>query len=72
MTPPLQDGLVTFDDGAPNKVADMSRDVAAFLTWTAEPKMEDRKQTGFEAMIYLIALAGLLYALKRKVWSDIH
>jgi len=72
MTPPLTDGQVTFDDGAPNKVDDMAKDVAAFLTWTAEPKMEERKQTGFEVVIYLLILAGLLYALKRKVWADIH
>ena len=68
----LTDGSVTFDDGAPNKVDDMAKDVSAFLAWTAEPKMEERKQTGFEVMIYLLILAGLMYALKRKVWSDIH
>ena len=43
MAPPLADGQVTFDDGAPNKVDDMARDVSAFLAWTAEPKMEERK-----------------------------
>jgi len=68
----LTDGSVTFDDGAPNKVDDMAKDVSAFLAWTAEPKMEERKQTGFEVMIYLIILAGLLYAVKKKIWSNIH
>ena len=68
----LTDGSVTFDDGAPNKVEDMSKDVSAFLAWTAEPKMEERKQTGFEVMIYLIILAGLLYAVKKKIWANIH
>ncbi len=68
----LTDGSVTFDDGAPNKVDDMAKDVSAFLAWTAEPKMEERKQTGFEVMVYLLILAGLMYALKRKVWSAIH
>jgi ubiquinol-cytochrome c reductase cytochrome c1 subunit len=68
----LTDGAVTFDDGAPNKVDDMARDVSAFLAWTAEPKMEERKQTGFQVMIYLAVLAGLLYFLKRQVWRDIH
>ena len=72
MPAPLADGQVTFDDGAPNKVEDMAKDVSAFLAWTAEPKMEERKQTGFEVLIYLLILAGLMYALKRKVWSDIH
>lgn len=72
MPPPLTDGQVTFDDGAPNKVDDMARDVSAFLAWTAEPKMEERKKTGFEVMIYLVLLAGLLYAVKKKIWADIH
>lgn len=72
MTPPLADGQVAFDDGAPNKVDDMAKDVATFLAWTAEPKMEERKQTGLEVLIYLLILAGLLYAVKRKIWADIH
>ena len=72
MPPPLTDGQVTFDDGAPNKIDDMAKDVAAFLAWTAEPKMEERKQTGFEVLIYLAILAGLLYAVKKKVWADAH
>ena len=68
----LSDGLVKFDDGAPNKIDDEARDVAAFLAWTAEPKMEERKQTGFEVLIYLAILAGLLYAVKMKIWAAIH
>ncbi len=72
MPPPLSDGLVTYDDGAPNKVEDLARDVSAFLAWTAEPKMEERKQTGFEVVIYLAILAGLLYFVKRKIWRDLH
>jgi ubiquinol-cytochrome c reductase cytochrome c1 subunit len=71
MPPPLSDGQVTFDDGAPNTVDDMSRDVSAFLAWAAEPKMEARKQLGFQVMIYLLALAALLYLTKRKVWAAV-
>jgi ubiquinol-cytochrome c reductase cytochrome c1 subunit len=72
MPPPLSDGQVTFDDGAKNTVGDMARDVSAFLAWTAEPKMEERKQTGLMVMIYLAILAGLLYYVKQKVWRNIH
>ena len=71
MPPPLTDGQVTFDDGSPNKIEDEARDVSAFLAWTAEPKMEERKQTGFEVLIYLAVLAGLMYFVKKKVWSDV-
>jgi ubiquinol-cytochrome c reductase cytochrome c1 subunit len=72
MPAPLADGQVTFDDGAPNTVKDMAKDVSAFLAWTAEPKMEERKQTGFMVLIYLALLAGLLYLVKKKIWRDIH
>jgi ubiquinol-cytochrome c reductase cytochrome c1 subunit len=72
MPPPLADGQVTFDDGAPNTLADEARDVSAFLAWTAEPKMEERKQTGLMVLIYLAVLAGLLYFVKKKIWKDVH
>jgi len=72
MPPPLSDGQVTFDDGAPNTTDDMAKDVAAFLAWTAEPKMEERKQTGFMVIIYLVVLSAMLYLVKKKIWADVH
>ena len=72
MAPPLSDGQVEFDDGAPNTVDAMSRDVAAFLAWTAEPKMEERKRLGFQVLIYLGILSLLLYLVKKKIWADAH
>src|SRR5687768_9364259 len=71
MPPPLSDGQVAFDDGAPNTVADMARDVSAFLAWAAEPKMEARKALGFQVVIYLIVLAALLYICKERLWSRV-
>lgn len=72
MPPPLVEGQVDYEDGTPNTVEQMSEDVSAFLMWTAEPKMEQRKRLGFQVLLYLIALSGLLYFAKRKVWSDVH
>jgi cytochrome c1 len=72
MPPPLSDGQVDFDDGSPNTASDMAKDVSAFLAWTAEPKMEERKRTGFMVMIYLGILALLLYLVKKKIWADAH
>jgi len=72
MPPPLSDGQVTFDDGAPNTVDAMAQDVSAFLAWTAEPKMEERKRLGFMTMIYLAVLALLMYLVKKKIWADAH
>ncbi len=72
MGAPLLDEQVTFDDGAPNKVDDMARDVSAFLAFVADPNMETRKETGFMVMLYLAVLSVLLYFVKKKVWADQH
>ncbi|MEM6617030.1 MAG: cytochrome c1, partial [Pseudomonadota bacterium] len=45
--------------------------VAAYLMWAAEPKLEERKRIGFNVMLYLIFLTGLLYLTKRKLWAKI-
>ena len=72
MPPPLTDGQVTYDDGSPQTVEQYSKDVAAFLMWAAEPHLEQRKRIGFQVMIFLIVLSGLLYFTKKKVWADAH
>lgn len=71
MAPPIADGQVTFDDGAPNKIDDIARDVSAFLAWAAEPKMEERKSLGFAVVIYLAILAVLLFLVKQKIWAKV-
>lgn len=71
MPPPLSDGQVTYEDGTEASVDQMARDVAAFLMWTAEPKMMDRKQVGFVSVIFLIVLASLLYLTNKKLWWPI-
>jgi ubiquinol-cytochrome c reductase cytochrome b/c1 subunit len=72
MRPPLSDGQVTYDDGSPQTVQQYAKDIAAFLMWAAEPHMEQRKRIGFQVMIFLIVLSGLLYFTKKKVWHDVH
>ncbi|MET3666830.1 cytochrome c1 [Caulobacter sp. 1776] len=70
MAPPLKDGLVTFDDGTKSTLDQQAKDVSAFLMWAAEPKLEERKQTGFAVLIYLLLLSGLLYASYKTVWRN--
>ena len=71
MNPPLTDGQVEFADGAPNDVKHMAEDVAAFLMWTAEPKLDARKDTGFKAVLFLILLSSLLYLTNKRLWVGI-
>ena len=72
MPPPLSDKRVDYTDGSPTTVDQYGKDIAAFLMWAAEPKMEARKRIGFQVMIFLIVLSTLLYFTKKKVWADAH
>ena len=72
MPPPLSEGQVQYADGTEASVDQMARDVTTFLSWAAEPTMEQRKQTGLKAMLFLIVFTGLSYATMRKVWADAH
>jgi ubiquinol-cytochrome c reductase cytochrome c1 subunit len=72
MPPPLQDGRVTYADGTSATVEQEARDVTTFLTWAANPEMVQRKQIGWRAVLYLLLMTGLTYAVKRKVWSNVH
>jgi cytochrome c1 len=71
MTAPLSDGQVEYTDGSPKTRQQYAMDVTAYLMWAAEPKLEQRKQLGFNVMIFLIVFAGLLYLTKKKVWADV-
>ena len=72
MPPPLSDGIVSYTDGAPETVEQYAKDISAFLMWAAEPKLDERKRLGFQVLIYLVILAGLLYFTKKKLWHDVH
>ncbi|HSU04535.1 MAG TPA: cytochrome c1 [Acetobacteraceae bacterium] len=72
MPPPLHDGLVEFADGTKATVPQMAHDVVTYLEWAANPEMAQRKQIGVRVILFLLLLMGLTYALKRKVWADVH
>ncbi len=71
MPPPLSDGAVAYTDGSPQTLQQYAKDVAAFLQWAAEPKLEARKTLGFAVLIYLAVFAVMLYLIKRRIWAKI-
>lgn len=71
MPPPLSDGAVTYDDGAPQTLNQYAKDVSAFLMWVAEPHLNARKRIGFGVVSFLVVFAALLYFTKRRIWSNI-
>ena len=70
MAPPLSDGQVSYADGTEATVDQMAEDVAAFLTWTAEPNMESRKTTGWAVLIFLVFATLLAWFAYQNVWRD--
>ncbi|MEK9660883.1 MAG: cytochrome c1 [Alphaproteobacteria bacterium] len=73
MPAPLSDGSVAYNDGQPEATVDqMAWDVSNFLMWAAEPKLEMRKRIGWKVVLFVVILAALLYAAKRKMWADVH
>jgi cytochrome c1 len=71
MPKPLSDGQVEYTDGTPTTVDQYGRDIAAFLMWAAEPKLDERKRLGFQVFVFLIVLTGLLYFTKKRVWHAV-
>jgi ubiquinol-cytochrome c reductase cytochrome c1 subunit len=69
MAPPLTaEGQVSYKDGTKPTVDQMATDVAAFLVWTAEPKLEKRHQTGWPVLIFLAFATVLGNLAYRNVW----
>jgi ubiquinol-cytochrome c reductase cytochrome c1 subunit len=71
MPQPLADDQVTYADGTPATMDQMSMDVASFLMWAAEPKLMARKEAGFIAVTFLVLLSVLLYLTNKRIWSGL-
>ena len=71
MSNPLSDGIVTYLDGTKSSEAQMARDVTTFLTWAAEPTLEQRHKMGVKVIIFLIIFTILIYLSMKRLWSRI-
>ena len=72
MPAPLQDNSVTYADGTKATLAQESHDVTTFLYFASNPHMEERKHLGVRMVGFFALMAGLTYAVKKHVWSDVH
>jgi ubiquinol-cytochrome c reductase cytochrome c1 subunit len=71
MPPPLTGtGQVTYADGTPSTVDQMAKDVSAFLVWTAEPKLENRRAAGLAVAIFLLVATVLAYFAYQQIWRE--
>ncbi len=71
MAPPLFDDMVEYADGTPATTLQMAKDVATFMYWAAEPKMDERKKMGLKVIIFMSILTIMLYFVNRDVWRKI-
>jgi ubiquinol-cytochrome c reductase cytochrome c1 subunit len=72
MPPPITaDNQVTYADGTRATRDQMSKDVAAFLTWTAEPNLEARHAAGLAALIFIAIFCFLAWGAYQNVWRDV-
>ena len=71
MPPPLTStGQVTYADGTKSTVDQVAKDVAAFLVWTAEPKLENRHRWGVMVAIFLLFATVLAYLAYQQIWAE--
>lgn len=72
MPPPLaQDGQVTYADGTKSTVEQNAKDVAAFLTWAAEPNLPTRHAYGLAVLGFLLFFTILAYGAYQNIWRDV-
>ena len=69
--PLTDDGLVEYQDGTPSTIENYAKDVSAFLSWAADPTLNERKQMGWIVLVYLLIMSVLLYIAKRRVWAGL-
>ena len=72
MPPPLvSDDQVPYADGTKATKDQMARDIAAFLTWTAEPNLEARHGAGMAVVLFLLVFCFLCWGAYQNVWRSV-
>ncbi|WP_321392989.1 cytochrome c1 [Emcibacter sp.] len=71
MAAPLSDDQVEYADGTPATTEQMAQDIATFLYWASEPKLEERKSLGLRVIGFMIVLTILLYFANKSVWAKL-
>ena len=71
MSNPLSAGIVSYADGTKSTEEQMAKDVTTFLTWAAEPTLEERHKLGVRVIIFLIIFTILVYLSMKRLWSRI-
>lgn len=72
MAPPLlKDAPQMYADGS-GSLEKNAADVAAFLSWAADPSLNSRKSMGWIVLVYLLITTVLLWLGKKRIWASAH
>ena len=55
----------------PEEYEDFVADITNFLSYMSDPVREQRHEIGFLVMLFLLALLGVAYFLKKEYWKDV-
>lgn len=69
--PITKDGPVKYENGA-GSLEENAHDVSAFLSWAADPHLNQRKAMGWSVLLYLVITCVLLYLGKKRIWARAH
>ena len=72
MAQPLDEEYVDYDDETENSLPQLAEDIVTFLTWSAEPELEIRKNIGIKVIIFFIVIGILFYLVKIRLWRNIN
>ena len=56
---------------SPDEYDDFVADITNFLSYMSDPVREQRHEIGFLVMLFLLALLGVAYFLKKEYWKDV-
>lgn len=57
--------------GTPATLSQMAKDVVMFLSWCAEPELDERKRMGMKAIFILSTLTAGMWYYKRFKWAPL-
>lgn len=69
--PLMKENPMKYADGS-GSLEKNSADVAAFLSWAADPSLNSRKSMGWIVLVYLLITTVLLWLGKKRIWANAH
>jgi len=70
MPPPLEDGMVEYEDGTIATCSQMAHDVCHFITWATDPVIDEKKLQGMKFCSGMLVWWMIMTIWKNHMWSQ--